>query len=123
VILPQTNARLLAITGPGSSEDFDRDAGTNGPVKWHGSSDAYYNEKIRVSLSATPGSITRAKDITLSIPGDLRPSVQIHSGDTVTFLYQGQTLSGKVQDYTNPVPPQWMTAYRVVTLNLEEVDL
>lgn len=121
--LPQSNARLLRISAPGASEDFDNPGGGEGTRRWSGDADAYATESILVRLSASPGSIVRAKDMRLIIPADLRPSVEIHSGDFVTFTYAGRPLTGKTQDFVAKIGPQWATVHESVQLHFEAIQL
>lgn len=84
--LPQRNAVLTAITGPGFSADGDQ-AATTGTAKWSGSSDAYVTEEQVTSTQA--GRLDLFQKDAIVIPGDLRPTVEVVLGDAVSFVYAG----------------------------------
>lgn len=92
--LPQQNARLTAIRGPGFSADADLPA-TSGEAKWTGVSDAYVTEEQ--VTSTVSGRLDLFERTALIIPGDLRPPVAIALGDSVTFDYAGFTQTRTVR--------------------------
>lgn len=92
--LPQSNARLSAITSPGFSAEGDLPA-TPGEAKWSGSSDAYISEEQVTSTAA--GRLDLFAKTVLVIPGDLRPAVNIALGDSVTYDYAGATRTRTVR--------------------------
>jgi hypothetical protein len=84
--LPQANATVTAITGPGFSADSDLPAAPGTP-KWTGSADGYVTEEQVTSAAA--GRLDLLSKDAIVVPGDLRPAVDIALGDTVTFVYAG----------------------------------
>lgn len=94
--LPQANARLTKIAGPGFSEDAELPA-TEGATRWEGASDAYVTEKIITSTAQ--GRLDRLKRTTIIIPGDLRPPVALAQGDAVTYSYAGESFTRRVIDF------------------------
>lgn len=94
--LPQVNARLKSIVGPGGSEDYDY-SGDAGAPKWEGDIGAYVTEKVQTSTAQ--GRLDRFKRTTVIIPGDLRPPVDLQQGDTLTYDYAGVTFTRKVREF------------------------
>lgn len=95
-VLPQSNATLLEIRGAGFTADADR-AATTGTPKWAGAASAYVRERNVVSTAAQR--LDRYKRTQLIIPGDLRPAVELQSGDTVIFDYAGAQRTRVVQNF------------------------
>ena len=84
-MLPQTNATLTAVTGPGSAEDYDRPA-TDGPVKWAGSERVYLLEQT--SREDGQSATTVVETRTLIVSDAL--GVAWSEGDTVTVARVGE---------------------------------
>lgn len=94
--LPQANATLLSINGGGASEDYDAVEGADA-VKWQGSADAYVKETITGRIEG--GVLNKVKDTRLVIPGDLEPPVKLATGNTVTYVYDGVTITRRIFDW------------------------
>lgn len=94
--LPQVNARLKSIEGGGFTEDYDAPA-TVGTLKWEGDTGVYVTESVMQSTAS--GRLDRFKRTTVIIPGNLRPVVDLQSGDMLTYDYAGTEFKRKVVDY------------------------
>ncbi len=114
--LPQSNARLLSIVPPNNAEDYDS-PGTAGTPKWSGDTDAYITESVIQSTSQ--GRLDRYKRTSIVIPGDLRPAVDLATGDVVTYSYAGVMFARKVVDFRAAVLPTVRT-FSTVKVELED---
>lgn len=111
VALPQRNATLTAITGPGFSTDAEL-AATEGEAKWTGSADAYVSEKVVTSTAA--GRLDLFTKTYVVIPGTLRPAVSLAPGDVLTYTYADQVFTRRVRDFEAHLmagAPQTVRAY------------
>lgn len=90
--LPQTNATLTEVAGPGLAEDYDTVA-TVGTAKWTGRAAAYYSERSdRVEQSDTSSIVvTRALIVSAGL------KVEWSQGDTLTFTYRNSPVTGQVR--------------------------
>lgn len=114
--LPQVNARLKSIVPPGGSEDYDN-PGSAGTPKWAGDIGAYVTESVIQSTSQ--GRLDRLKRTAIVIPGDLRPAVDLATGDVLTYDYAGLTHSRKVVDFQAHLLPT-ARAFATVKVELED---
>lgn len=92
--LPIVNSRLLEIRGGGTTPSYRAAAGPD-LVKWKGNVGSFCEEKV--IRSTAQGSLDRFKQTSLVIPGDLRPPVEIKTGDTVKYRYQKKDFEREVQ--------------------------
>lgn len=121
-MLPQVNARVLAITTAGSSEDWDQPAGPTGAVKWQGDTDAYVIDKIRTVYDMRQGGMTKVRDTTIRISSTLMDAngaaIDLNQGDIITYTFQGQQHSRKLMEFQNPfLPGLAIQEYIVLHLN------
>lgn len=109
-LLPQTNVQLVDISSPGHAADYDRPPG-NPVSKWSGSVGAYLEESIVTGLASGPGELNRTRKSTLTIPDNLNPSVNIESGDLVTYMVPDgvtrvfSSVTRTVQTFSAPPSP------------------
>lgn len=90
-MLPKTNARLLIITGGGTSEDFGSTEGAD-TEKWRGNQGAYITERVLVEVGG--GGLDEAKQTVLIIDS----GHTVAQGDTVTYTYDGAEHTRRVRD-------------------------
>lgn len=94
--LPQSNSTLTLIAGASSTENYTHPAGTV-VRKWEGEVDAYVQRKIVTGLNES-GQLNRTMAITMVIPSDLEPPVDVLAGDTVEFT-EWDPVRGEVRAY------------------------
>lgn len=123
--LPQANVRLLKISSPGQAADFNRPAGA-AVDKWTGDEGAYLQEKLVSNLATSQGGeLNRVKSSTLIMPGNLSPSIDLATGDVVTFKMRdgasGQwvTTTREIQNIASAIPPM-AGLLRTVRLSLRD---
>lgn len=108
------NARLLRIGGGGSTGGYRRPPGADAD-KWSGDVGANVHEKVIVSTSG--GTLSRHKVTALLIPGDLRPPVELKTGDTITYKYgNGEPVSRDLIEFE----AQLTVAPKTVDIALED---
>jgi hypothetical protein len=95
--LPQWNAQLLRISDQGFTPDADLPE-TAGATLWEGVSKCTVRERVVVSTAG--GRLDQYRRVTLTIPGDLNPSVDIDTGQLVTVFYANSEKSYRVKDYS-----------------------
>lgn len=118
--LPQSNARVTAILAPGPSEDYNETGGSGVP-KWQGSREAYVLEQWKTNYSQSEGGLKRNKIVTMYIPADMVRGFSLLTGDTITYTFNGDTTSRRIQDVTpNIYPGHPLQTYK---LNLDLVTV
>lgn len=92
MILPQRNAKIVAVTRGGRSEDYDVEEGA-GPAVWEGEADAYFGRR---KASVTEGQTLNIAFVSyVIVPGDLVP---FQAGDVLTLKKRGATIVVKVRE-------------------------
>jgi hypothetical protein len=87
------NARLTAVSGGGSSEDGDQEAGSN-PAKWTGSAEAYVREEV-LDHTGSDG-LDRLVKTEIILPGNL--PVTVEPEDTLTYTpFGGEPVTRKAE--------------------------
>lgn len=87
--IPYTNGVLTAVTGVGTSDDYDTPA-SSGTNRWTGTTGIYVAEEILEEL--TDGQINEVQRTRLEIPHTVGRLVQ--RGDTLTYTHEGTTRTG-----------------------------
>lgn len=96
MILPQTNARLVAVARGGSSEDYDAPEGADGAV-WNGDADAYFGRR-RATL--TEGNALNQTQVSyVIVPGDL--GFDFKTGDTLTLKREDVQWNVEVREFND----------------------
>lgn len=115
-MLPQTNATLLAVTGRGSSGDWDR-PGVAGAAKWAGRARAYYRDSLdRVQQGETVNVLKRRE---LIVEAAVVRESGMDTDDLLTFRIDGQ--AGDVTARARVIPlrelagiPSGLSSSRVI---------
>lgn len=94
--LPITNSRLLKITASGGGGGY-RDDPPDGSKKWEGNVGAFVEEKILRSLVGE--TLNRVKQTSLVMPGDIRPPIEIETGDVIKYRYRGKEYDRAVESW------------------------
>lgn len=100
-MLPQTNARVTAITGGGAPRQYGA-AATPGGAKWSGDEPAYYMDKVHSTIAVDSGALVRVIDSTLIVPPDL---ATIRAGDHVTYKLGTASYTREIADISAPRAP------------------
>lgn len=121
--LPETNATLVSISSPGTRKTYGHPAGSDPSPKWHGVAGAYVKERVMTATN-TPSGMTRTKVTDLIIPGNLRPSFDLASGDHVTYKIRDKrtqrvsTFTREIADFVAPqAPPGIPTTVKISFTN------
>jgi hypothetical protein len=95
---PLRNARLLEVSGPGSSEDGDHQA-TAGPAKWAGNVPVAISERKFTEVSN--GKLSEIVQTEMALPAAL--AIDLQREDLVTYkLRRAQPATRRVRDIETP---------------------
>lgn len=119
--LPQSNARIIQVNSSGSSEDYDKAQG-NGNSKWIGDREAYVLEQWKTIYSQSEGGQSRNKRVTMYIPLDMVDNWSLKTGDFVTYTFNGEKTTRKIQDVTPNVYPGHPLQTYMITLEAVAVE-
>lgn len=124
-MLPQTNARLVSIaTGTSvQSEDWDQPAGSATAYKWQGDEDAYIEETVRTVYAQQAGALVKVRDIQLTVSDTLADSVDIQTGDILSYLFKDIMHTRRIMEYESPYLPTIPAFQRYTTLHLNPEPL
>lgn len=92
--LPIVNARLLAVAGGAFTEDYDTPAGA-GVTSWTGDAQAYLTQETIIASPSGTGGVDELVRTRLAFDRDL---ATVAHGDTLTFVYDGDTLTRTARD-------------------------
>jgi hypothetical protein len=96
MILPQRNARLIAVARGGTSEDYDAAEGGDAAV-WTGNADAYFGRR-RATLTEG-NALNRTQVSYVVVPGDL--GVEFRTDDTLTLERDDETWTVEVREFND----------------------
>lgn len=91
--LPETNGRLVSITGEGTSEDWDSAEGQEVATRWSGGRAVYVVEEAVQLDGESLNEVTRTRIV---MPVEL--GLLVSQGDTLTFDFRGETRTGHARD-------------------------
>jgi plastocyanin len=109
-VIPQVNATLHRIDAQGFTADSDEPA-TTGTTLWEGVTRAYVTEETMRTVEGQRADVLVLTSII--IPGDLRPSVTIQPGQTVTFEYAGGEHTRTVRNHRAALLPGVATSVKI----------
>ena len=92
-MIPYVNARLTAITAPGTAADYDAPAGA-GTSRWTGAAGIYVAEQITEVES--PGRVDEVLITRVEVPSTIGRLIQ--RGDSITYTYDDASRTRTVED-------------------------
>jgi hypothetical protein len=96
VTLIFTNATLTQIAAPGTSDDYDVTA-TTGTARWTGSVGVTIRRDPIIEIQ-TNQALNVVRTTRMEVPFDIGSVIQ--HNDALTYTYEGQTLTRRVDDIT-----------------------